>query len=117
MRLIPISDGTGRLPLTEIMLSTGYIRKLIVDAKRTLEIPTAIKEGAAHYGMQTFDQALHKYYSQGKVSYKDAIAYASNPDDFALEQDGVISSSDSGVTEPQSIYSEEEDASGEIDLK
>ncbi len=113
MRLIPRSDGSGRLPLCEIMLATEYIRKLIVDPNRTIEIPTAIKEGSMQYGMQTFDQLLQKYYTQGEISYEEAVAYASNPDDFALKQTGVIS--DSSEVKPESLYGSGESGEKSLD--
>ncbi len=44
--------------------------------------------------MQTFDQSLMALYRQGLITYDEALAQASNPDDFALKVRGVASTSD-----------------------
>jgi len=46
------------------------------------------------YGMQSFDQSLMQWYSQGVISYESAIFYATNPSEFALRIQGVAGSSD-----------------------
>ena len=35
-------------------------------------------------GMQTFDQALYKLYSQGEITYEDALAHADSANDLRL---------------------------------
>jgi twitching motility protein PilT len=44
--------------------------------------------------MQSFDQSLMQWYSQGVISYESAIFYATNPSEFALRVQGVAGSSD-----------------------
>jgi twitching motility protein PilU len=35
-------------------------------------------------GMQTFDQALYKLYSQGEITYEDALLHADSANDLRL---------------------------------
>ena len=35
-------------------------------------------------GMQTFDQALYNLYSQGEITYEDALLYADSANDLRL---------------------------------
>jgi twitching motility protein PilT len=62
--------------------------------EKALNIPDLIKEGAVQYGMQSFDQSLMQWYSQGVISYESAMFYASSPAEFALRVQGVAGTSD-----------------------
>ena len=97
-RLLPRSDGKGRVPAVELMVMTKRIRDLILDPNQTHKIEEAIKEGD-YYGMQTFDQALLTLYREGLVTLQDAAAVASSPHDFKLmaQQEGYDVSLISGV--------------------
>jgi twitching motility protein PilT len=97
-RLLPRSDGKGRVPAIELMVMTKRIRDLILDEKQTHRIEEAIREGD-YYGMQTFDQSLLGLYRDGFVTLQDAAAVASNPHDFKLtaQQEGYDVSLISGI--------------------
>ena len=56
-RLVRKSDGTGRVPAVEVMITTGYIRDCIINPDKTRMIREAIAAGTSQYGMQTFDQS------------------------------------------------------------
>ncbi len=62
--------------------------------EKTHELHDCIARGHATYGMQTFDQSLMSLYRQDLISYEEAMAQATNPDDFALEVRGIASTSD-----------------------
>ncbi len=94
-RLVPTSDGTGRVAALEILRATARIRELVEDKDRTKEIYDAIAEGNIAYGMQTFDQSLMALLKMGVVSYEEALRQATNPSNFALRVQGIQSSSDS----------------------
>jgi twitching motility protein PilT len=114
-RLMPRADGLGMVPAVEVMLSTARIRECIAVKEKTLEIPDAIAQGHATYGMQTFDQSLMSLYRKGLITYEEALAQASNPDDFALRLRGIASASDRHWEE---FEKEEPGAAGEEgDLK
>jgi twitching motility protein PilT len=94
-RLVPKSDGKGRVPAVEVMLGTGRIRECIDDENKTRQLHDAIAQGFITYGMQTFDQSLMKLFSSKMITYEEALRQSSNPDDFALKVSGISSTSDS----------------------
>ena len=94
MRLVPRSDRPGRVPACEVLINTAAVREQIRDLNKTLNIPDLIREGTVQYGMQSFDQSLMAWYTQGIISYDSALFHASNPSEFALRVQGVAASSD-----------------------
>src|SRR5437762_1730120 len=93
-RLIPRTDGQGRAPAVEVMISTPFIRDCIVDKEKTHLIHGAIAAGTSQYGMQTFDQSIFGLYSQGLVAYEEALRWASNVDEFKLKVQGIQTTTD-----------------------
>ena len=93
-RLVRRADGNGRVPAVEVMIATGYIRDCIINPDKTRMIREAISVGTSQYGMQTFDQSLYELYSRGLIALDEALARASNPDEFRLRIQGVRSSAD-----------------------
>jgi twitching motility protein PilT len=93
-RLIPRKDGKGRAPAVEVMVSTPFIRDCIVDKEKTHSIPGAISAGTSQYGMQSFDQSIFSLFSQGLVSYEEALRWASNVDEFKLRVQGISTTAD-----------------------
>jgi twitching motility protein PilT len=93
-RLIPRADGTGRVPAVEVLVATAFIRDCIVDKEKTHLIQGAIAAGTSQYGMQTFDQSIFGLFSQGLVSYEEALRWASNVDEFKLRMQGISTTAD-----------------------
>jgi len=93
-RLIPRSDGNGRAPAVEVMISTAFIRDCIVDKEKTHLIHGAIASGTSQYGMQTFDQSIFGLYMQELISYDEALRWASNVDEFKLKVQGISTTAD-----------------------
>ena len=50
--------------------------------------------GNTQYGMQTFDQSIMKLHKAGMISFEEAMANASNPDDLDLRLKGITGASD-----------------------
>ncbi len=94
MRLVPRSDKPGRIPATEVLINTQTVRDQIRDMDKTLNIPDLIRDGTVQYGMQSFDQSLMAWYSQGVISYESAVFFATSPSEFALRVQGVAGTSD-----------------------
>ena len=93
-RLIPKSDGKGRSPAVEVLISTAFIRDCIVDKEKTHQIHSAIAQGTSQYGMQTFDQSIFTLFEQGHISYEEALRWASNVDEFKLRVQGISTTAD-----------------------
>ncbi|MGH7699890.1 MAG: type IV pilus twitching motility protein PilT [Gemmatimonadales bacterium] len=89
LRLVPRSDGKGRVPACEVLINTAAVADNVRDLAKQLNIPDLIAQGSVQYGMQSFDQSLFKWYQQGAISYESAIFYATNPSEFALKVSGV----------------------------
>jgi twitching motility protein PilT len=87
LRLVPLKDGSGRLPAYEVMLLTPTISRLIREGK-FWEIHQYIEEGAV-FGMQTFDQTLIKLIEEGKINEEEAMLFADNRDEFILALRGI----------------------------
>jgi twitching motility protein PilT len=94
MRLVPKSDGVGRVPAIEVLVATTTIKDCIIDPDKTKLINDFISAGHSQYGMQTFDQSLMKLYTDGLITYEEALKRCTNPDDFALKVKGIQSTSD-----------------------
>ena len=94
LRLVPRADKPGRVPACEVLINTAAVRDQIRDMNKALNIPDLIKEGTSQYGMQSFDQSLMHWYSQGVISYESAVFFATNPSEFALRVQGVAGTSD-----------------------
>ncbi|HET9512758.1 MAG TPA: PilT/PilU family type 4a pilus ATPase [Gemmatimonadales bacterium] len=93
LRLVPRSDGRGRVPACEVLINTAAVAENIRDVAKALNIPDLIAEGSMSYRMQTFDQSLMGWYKQGVISYESALFYATNPSEFALRASGISSTS------------------------
>jgi twitching motility protein PilT len=92
-RLVPTTDGAGRVPALEIMIVNGRIQQTIIDPSRGTDILQVIREGE-YYGMQSFDQALVNLLEQGVIDLRAATQASSNPHDLrvALQQRGLVPS-------------------------
>src|SRR5467141_1280162 len=93
-RLLPKASGEGRAPAVEVMISTAFIRDCIVDKEKAHLIHGAIAAGTSQYGMQSFDQSIFGLFSQGLVSYEEALRWASNVDEFKLKVQGISTTAD-----------------------
>jgi twitching motility protein PilT len=99
-RLVPRADGKGMVPAVEILVGTARVKELIADPKRTREIHDAIASGRDPYGMISFDQSLTELVHKKYVTYEEALANSTNPDDFALHFRGVSKGGAIGMDGP-----------------
>lgn len=73
-KLVPRSDGAGRVCACEVMICTPTVSKLIEDGHFG-ELYHAISEGH-FWGMQTMNQSLLKYVKAGVITEDIALNYA-----------------------------------------
>jgi twitching motility protein PilT len=76
--LLPTADGTGRVPVLEILLPDDAVRNLIRQA-RVEQIYSVMQTGTQR-GMQTLEQALADLAIRGVVSKESALSCTSRPD-------------------------------------
>ncbi len=88
-RLLPRSDGQGRVLASEILLMTPMVRDVLGDPGRLSEIRQTLADGRAEFGTQTFDQHLADLVISGKVSFEVALTLATNSLDFELQLRGL----------------------------
>jgi twitching motility protein PilT len=84
-RLLPRADGLGLVPAVEVMVATRVIQDSIRDPERAFEIREFIDKGK-HYGMQTFDRALHGLVNRGLITWEVALTAATSPGDLDLQR-------------------------------
>lgn len=85
-QLLPKLDGTGRVVALEILAATPAVRNLIREGK-SHQIISTIQTGA-RFGMQAMDLSLRDLYRKGIISYDDALARASNQENFTRLANG-----------------------------
>lgn len=86
-RMAVTVDG-GMTPAVEILINTPTVRKLIEEG-RLDKLGAAIETGTDD-GMQNFNQALFQLVKDGKVSEKEALAKASNPQALEMNFKGIF---------------------------
>src|SRR5690554_5520766 len=80
--MVPKPDGKGRRAAIEVLLNTPLAADLI--RKGEVHKLKELMKRSTDIGMQTFDQALYDLYSQGEITYEDALAYADSANDLRL---------------------------------
>jgi len=81
-QLIPTPDGKGRRAVIEVLLNTPLVADLI--RKGEVHELKAVMKRSTEQGMQTFDQALYQLYSQGEITYEEALRHADSANDLRL---------------------------------
>lgn len=79
-QLVPRADGRGRGLAAEVLFATSAVRSLIREDK-IHQIFSVIQTGGRH-GMRTMNQALHDLYRQNIITYDEAAARSSDPEDL-----------------------------------
>ncbi|MBP9903788.1 MAG: twitching motility protein, partial [Verrucomicrobia bacterium] len=75
-------------PALEIMINTATVKKLI-EENRLDKLPAAIETGTDD-GMLNFNQSLFNLVKAGRVSEKDALAKATNPQALEMNFKGIF---------------------------
>ena len=78
----------GVTPALEILINTPTVKKLI-EENRLDKLPAAIETGTDD-GMLNFNQSLFNLVKEGKVSEKEALAKASNPQALEMNFKGIF---------------------------
>ncbi|MFN9587393.1 MAG: ATPase, T2SS/T4P/T4SS family, partial [Pseudomonadaceae bacterium] len=81
-QLIPTPDGKGRRAVIEVLINTPLAADLI--RKGEVHELKGLMKRSTEQGMQTFDQALYNLYTQGEITYEDALLYADSANDLRL---------------------------------
>lgn len=82
-QLLPMADGSGRVPAYEVMLVNPEIRRMIRENK-VHQINEAIRMHDS-FGMVAMDDSVRKLYQEGKVDRDTAVRYALEPENMQKE--------------------------------
>jgi twitching motility protein PilT len=85
-RLVRALDGEHRLPAVEI-LRGGPVTAKFIEENRLEELGEFIETG--EMGMQSFDQHLLQLFHEERISVREAMAWATKPEPFAMAVRGV----------------------------
>lgn len=94
MRLIPRTDGSGRVPAVELMFATPTARKVIRE-NRIAQLPMVIQQGRED-GAQSFNESLHSLIKARLVSIDQAMLVSENPEELNMMMQGIRLSSQKG---------------------
>jgi pilus retraction protein PilT len=86
-RMVTTING-GVTPALEIMINTATVKKLI-EENRLDKLHAAIETGVED-GMQNFNQALYNLVKERKITEKEALAKASNPQALEMNFKGIF---------------------------
>jgi twitching motility protein PilT len=109
-RLIPRTDGSGRVAAVEILRSSPRTREYIergeVEGKSLLD---AMRDGKLD-GMQYFDAVIQQLIESKTISLADGLAFATNQNNLLLSLKGMTASEDfiraEGDSMPVSVFSD-----------
>ncbi|MFH1823950.1 MAG: ATPase, T2SS/T4P/T4SS family [Candidatus Firestonebacteria bacterium] len=79
-QLLPKANKTGRIPATEVLVSTPAIRNLIIN-NDIQQIPLLVHTGK-DVGMKTLNQSLRELYRKKIITYETALSSATNINEF-----------------------------------
>ena len=84
MKLIEKADGTGLLPVVEILVNSPKIAKHI-EVGETKEIQEEMETSVAYYRMQSMNQSLIALLVNGQIDYNRAMELSTDPEDLSLK--------------------------------
>ena len=80
-QLIPKPEGTGRVLAMEILLANPAVRSLIRESK--IHQIYSVMQTSQKEGMKTMNQALYELYQKKIISYEEAFARTTDPEDLS----------------------------------
>jgi twitching motility protein PilU len=81
-QLVRRPDGKSRRPVVEVLVNTPLAADLIRKGE-VHKLKELMKRSTEH-GMMTFDQALYQLYTEGEISYEDALLHADSANEVRL---------------------------------
>src|SRR5436305_10845033 len=98
--LLPTADGTGRVPVLEILIPDDAVRNLIRQGK--VEQIYSVMQTASSRGMQTMEQSLAELVLRGVIAKQVALGASSRRDQLEglLERAGFAAPAESAPQPP-----------------
>ena len=86
-RLVPAMNS-GVVPALEIMINTSTVKKLLENDQ--LDILAAAIETGNDDGMMTFNQSVYTLIKGGKITEKEGMRFATNPESLKMNLQGIF---------------------------
>jgi len=87
-RLVPKSDGVGRVAVHEILVATPTVKDFIL--KNEIDsLYTAVRQGS-YDGMMTMNVSIFKLYQEGSITLEDALACTDNENELQQMMRGAF---------------------------
>lgn len=80
-QLIPKAGGKGRALAVEVLIATPAVRSLVRESK--IHQVYSVIQTSQKDGMRTMNQALYELYQKKLISYEEAFARTTDPEDLA----------------------------------
>jgi twitching motility protein PilT len=95
-RLIPTSNGVGRVAAVEVLVSTPTVTDLIF--KNELDQVYQVIEQGQMDGMQSMNMALFNLFQEDAISLDDALSFTENPNELQRMMRGAYHGSSSSFS-------------------
>lgn len=104
-RLVPCSNGEGRIAAVEILVKSPRIKEL-VEKNEMKEIREELERSVAVYKMQTIEQSLIALLANKKIAYKDALEVTLLPGEMKLMMDKLGINEDGNILQKGVVQDE-----------
>jgi twitching motility protein PilT len=122
MKLVKRRDGKGRIAALEILRGSPKISKMI-EQGLVSELHDEMESSVGYYRMQSMNQSLMALLVHNEITYEEAMAQSSDPEDLSLklrkmfpnieEKGGAVSTSDFAeiqeLQQYRKLYEEQEE--------
>ena len=111
-RLAARIDGSGMVPVLDILIGTGSVKKQI--SEQNFDELERLMQSGSHFGMTTFNNSLIELLRKQLISPETALQLTDTPDELRLLQRGMTPGSkqeSAGNSAPDSIRA------GQIDMR
>ncbi len=86
-KIITAKDEKSLIPVIEVMMG-NYTTRQLAREKKLDKLPQAMRNGL-NEGMQTFDQALFRYWEEGVISQEEALKASERPQEMENQMKGI----------------------------
>ncbi|HVU35469.1 MAG TPA: PilT/PilU family type 4a pilus ATPase [Opitutaceae bacterium] len=87
-KLVPTSDGHGRVPGNEILYADATVKNLILEGQN--EKIQGLLESNADSSTFSFNKDLYRLWKAGKINKQDALKFSPNPQQLEMNMKGIF---------------------------
>ncbi len=87
-KLVPTIEGTGRVPVNEILTADATVRNLILEGQN--EKIQGLLESNADSSTFSFNKDLYRLIKAGKISKQDGLKFSPNPQQLEMNLKGIF---------------------------